>query len=86
MQFNFGSTSFVVEPPRMAIKNINLNRDDKKTISWKLDEETGDIAHPSYENGSPWAGQVDNGIWIHELHRQLNQFFLIKYTRIIFNF
>ena len=57
MQFNFGSTSFVVEPPRMAIKNINLNRDDKKTISWKLDEEFGDIAHPSYENGSLGKGR-----------------------------
>ena len=26
MQFDFGSTSFVVEPPRMAIKNIYINK------------------------------------------------------------
>ena len=86
MQFNFGSTSFVVEPPRMAIKNINLNRDDKKTISWKLEEEIGDIAHPSYENGSHWAGQVDNGIWIHELHRQLYPVFSHKVYKNNFQF
>ena len=86
MQFNFGSTSFVVEPPRMAIKNINLNRDDKKTISWKLDEEIGDIAHPSYEDRSIWAGQLDNGIWIHELHRQLNPVFTHKVYRNNFQF
>ena len=86
MQFNFGATSFVTEPPRMAIKDIHINRDKKKTILWKLDEEFGDIAHPNYENGTSWAGQVKNGIWIHELHRQLNPVFIHKVYRNNFQF
>ena len=72
MQFDFGSTSFVVEPPRMAIKNIYINRDDQKTILWKLDEEFGEKAYPHYENGTSWVGKVADGIWIKDLHRQLN--------------
>ncbi len=86
MQFNFGATSFVTEPPRMAIKDIHINRDKKKTILWKLDEEFGDIAHPNYENGTSWAGQVKNGIWIHELHRQLNPVFNHKVYKNNFQF
>ena len=86
MQFNFGATSFVTEPPRMAIKDLHINRDKKKTISWKLDEEFGDIAHPNYENGASWAGQVKNGIWIHELHRQLNPVFTHKVYNNNFQF
>jgi len=86
MQFNFGATSFAIEPPRMAIKDITINRDKKKTISWKLDEEFGDIAYPNYENGTPWEGQVKNGIWIHELHRQLNPVFSHKVYKNNFQF
>ena len=71
MRFDFGSTSFVVEPPRMAIKNIHINRDDRKSVVWKLDEESGEIAYPDYENGSSFLGQVTNGVWIKQLHRQL---------------
>ena len=33
-----------------------------------------------------WAGQVDNGIWIHELHRQLNPVFTHKVYRNNFQF
>ena len=75
IQFNFGSTSFDVEPPRMAIKNIVINRDDANSTLWKLNEETGEIAGAENKNGSSLYGNVINGVWIKELHRQLKPIF-----------
>lgn len=73
MQFHFGGTSFVVEPPRMAIKKIIFNRDNNETISWPLDENNGAIVHSNYDNGNSWDGSVTNGTWIKELHTRWNK-------------
>ena len=71
MQFAFGSTSFVVEPPRMAIKNILINRDSEESIIWKLNENNGNVASSNHENGRSWDGKVSDGVWIKEMHNHL---------------
>ena len=71
MQFAFGSTSFVVEPPRMAIKNILISRDSEESIIWKLNENNGNVASSNHENGRSWDGKVSDGVWIKEMHNHL---------------
>lgn len=78
MQFDFGSTSFVVEPPRMGVKNIIINRDNDRSVVWKLDEGTGVTAHSNYESGRSWDGLVTNGVWIKEMHSGLKPIFSHK--------
>ena len=68
INFRFGTTSRSIEPPRMAIRNIIMNRDNEETKVWKLNENSGDVAHQKNKNDKSWNGIVTDGIWMKELH------------------
>lgn len=75
MQFDFGATNFVVEPPRMALKNITISLDNDLTIDWPLDEQEGNVAYSNKDNFSSWDGDVTDGVWIKSLHNTLRPVF-----------
>ena len=75
MQFDFGATNFVVEPPRMALKNIAISLDNDLTIDWPLDEQEGEVAYSNRDNFSSWDGDVTDGVWIKSLHNTLRPVF-----------
>ncbi len=68
LQIRFGATSRTNESPRMAIKNVTINKDEDHTKLWKLNQAQGTIAYENKNNGKNWNGDVVNGIWIKELH------------------
>ncbi|MBT7900401.1 MAG: hypothetical protein HN601_05570 [Candidatus Marinimicrobia bacterium] len=70
LQFQFGRISQKVEPPRMVIRNINLNENSKSNIHWPLNEISGDIAIGSMENGREYPGKVKNANWLRRYHFQ----------------
>ena len=75
MQFDFGATSFVIEPPRMAIKGILIHIDNKESIHWVLDENIGKVAYSNNDKASFLDGEVTNGVWIKGLHSSLKTVF-----------
>ena len=68
LQFRFGGTSRKIEPPRMAIRNIQIREKFHQDISWLLNEMTGEVAHGSSKNGGKYLGKVKNGNWLSGHH------------------
>lgn len=74
-QFNFGGMSSRVEPPRMAIKNIQINENNNHVITWPLNEIGGSIANGRSIKGEMYKGKVTNGNWLGGHHSEWQKIF-----------
>ena len=68
LQFRFGQTSHNIEPPRMVLKDIRINKDNNESLFWGLDENVGENVFCKSNNTLQKEGVVRNGIWMKQMH------------------
>ncbi|MDC0646103.1 hypothetical protein OAP60_02005, partial [bacterium] len=86
LQFIFGGTFRRIEPPRMAIRNIQINENNNHLITWPLNEIDGPIANGRSIKGEEYKGRVTNGNWLSGHHSQWQKIFSHDITGKDFQF